>query len=191
MRIRTFIAVDVADAVGKRAATFVSRLQESGANVRWVDLDNLHVTLKFLGEVEETEIHEVCQGVQSAVKDFSAFQMHCGRAGAFPNVDRPRTVWLDVQEGQEPLIELHAAIEREMVAIGQPREIRRYRPHLTLGRVRGGGPSLSRLGALLRQFADFNAGETLVEGVVVYASQLDKKGPFYQALSRVPLNAAL
>ncbi|HEV3003704.1 MAG TPA: RNA 2',3'-cyclic phosphodiesterase, partial [Pirellulales bacterium] len=137
--LRTFIAVAASHEVRMRARQLIGELSSTAAKVRWVEPENLHYSLKFLGDVELLEIPKVCEAVTRAVTDKPPFEITALGAGAFPDLRRPRTIWLGVADGSESMVELNGAIERELAPLGFRREQRRFRPHLTLGRVRGPG----------------------------------------------------
>ena len=189
MRIRTFVALNVTESVRSRAAELADRLRESQADVKWMDSSNMHLTLKFLGDVSEQELAEVCHTAQAVCRETDVFELQCGGAGAFPNADRPRTVWIGVSQGSQPLAALHQRMEQAFRELGFRREQRRFHGHLTLGRVQGGGPKQQALGELLGQYDDFQTPIMLAEEVRVYASYLDKTGPTYEILARCPLAA--
>ncbi len=186
-KIRTFVAVETSSAVREGAARLIETFRAAGADVKWVDPHNMHITLKFLGDVDSREIHQVCQAVEKAVGDVRAFEFEVRGAGAFPNATRPRTVWLGVAVGQKELVDLNGRIEPPLEKLGFRREARRYQPHLTIGRVRRGGPGVGELGRLIREHADRPIGRTTASGVIVFSSQLDRSGPTYEALARAPL----
>ncbi|MGD0899665.1 MAG: RNA 2',3'-cyclic phosphodiesterase [Thermoguttaceae bacterium] len=185
--IRTFIAVETSEAVRRRAVELERKLDAARADVKWVESHNLHLTVRFLGDVAEPNLAEVCEAVRQAVVGLPPFDMEVRSAGAFPNAGRPRTVWLGAREGAEAMVALAAAVEKAMAALGFPKEARRFEPHLTIGRVRGGGAAIAELGRLLRQEAEFDAGRFRVAETVVFSSVLGPKGPTYTALSRAPL----
>lgn len=190
-RIRTFVAVELADAVCVRASELIERLRTSGANLKWVERDRMHITLKFLGDVDEREVHEVCRSVSDAAREVPAFSLHCGGAAAFPDVERPRTPWLGVVAGSQQLSLLQESIEQSLFQLGYPKEARRFHPHLTLGRLRGGGQGLPELTQRLKKFADFDAGISIVDEVVVMSSFLESGGPTYLPLARIQLRGSL
>jgi 2'-5' RNA ligase len=187
MPIRTFIAVETSQAVRDRAAELMDSLQVARADVKWVQRQNLHLTLKFLGDVAEPDLPGVCEVVRQAVSGLSPFELEIRSAGAFPHPGRPRTLWLGAGEGAEAAAALAAAIEKALRKLGFPKEARRFETHLTIGRVRGGGPALAELGRLLREHAAFDAGRFRVAEVVVFASHLGPKGPTYEPLGCAPL----
>ena len=185
--IRTFVAVKTDSDVRDRVVELIEQFRATGADVRWVQRDNLHVTLKFLGDVDLREMNEVCQAVQGAVADLGRFEYELHGSGAFPNADKPRTIWLGVRDGSQQLALLNERIELAVAKLGFHREARRYEPHLTIGRIRRGKIGVAELGNLIRQNAELELGRTLVSEVVVFSSQLDRSGPSYEALSRAPL----
>jgi 2'-5' RNA ligase len=185
--LRTFVAVAVSHEVRIRARQLVDALSCTAAKVRWVEPENLHYSLKFLGDVELLEIPRVCEAVTRAALDLPPFEIIARGAGAFPDVARPRTIWLGVADGSQQMIELNEAIERELAPLGFRREQRRFRPHLTIGRVRGGPAGLGELGQLVQQHADFVGGVVSVDEVVVFSSELGRDGPTYEPLATATL----
>jgi 2'-5' RNA ligase len=185
-KIRTFIAVELADDVRRRAAQLSDRLAQANVKVKWVAPGNMHLTLKFLGDVLHEQTADVCRAVAEVVRECRAFSAECTGAGAFPSPARPRTIWLGIGQGGEQLGRLHAAIDKKLARLGFPREGRKYRPHLTIGRVRG-GPGTNELTSLLRQNADFEAGTSEIAEVITFASELTPKGPVYRAMGRAAL----
>ncbi len=190
-RIRTFVAVEIPSNVRQQATQLIERLRQAGGNVKWVEPPNLHFTLNFLGEVDEREVNDVCTVVAQAAGKIDPFEMHCMGVGAFPNVARPRTIWLGVDEGSEAMCRLQDAIATALVPLGFRKEKRAFLPHLTLGRVRRGGPELRALSQRIKEHAEYDAGVAAVEEAVVFSSRLESTGPIYQAMSRAELGNAL
>ena len=186
-KIRTFVAVEVDDAVREMAAELAQELSGAGGDVKWVEPENMHLTVKFLGEVDSREVHEVCRAVASAAEPVAPFSLEFRGAGAFPNARRPRTLWLGTGEGSESLAVLAERVEKALHEIGYPREGRRFHAHLTLGRVRRGGAELARLAELLGQYAEFDAGRTHVSQLAVFSSTLQRGRPAYDVLGRAKL----
>jgi 2'-5' RNA ligase len=202
---RAFVAVEIPKAIRAKAAELIESLSGTAADVKWVETHNLHLTLKFLGEVHENELFEVCRAVERGAAQVEPFELVVQGAGAFPNTARPRTVWLGASEGAEPMIRLHDAVEAELAELGYREEHRRFQVHLTIGRVRGGengkrgsrpygrrGSSaggdrsseagIAALGELLQLQADFIAGCMTVERASVFSSTLTSDGPIYESL---------
>lgn len=185
--VRTFVAVEISSEMRLRAGQLIDRLSSTAAKVRWVEPHNLHFTLKFLGDVDLLDIPQLCEAVTGAVAELPPFEIEALGAGAFPDLHNPRTVWLGVGRGTEAMVELHDAVERALTTLGFRREQRRYRPHVTLGRVRGAGPANLELAERLAKLADFPGGIASIEEVVVFSSELGRDGPSYEVLASAPL----
>jgi RNA 2',3'-cyclic 3'-phosphodiesterase len=188
--LRTFLAVETSSAVRASVAELIDTLSQSPANVKWVETDNLHLTLKFLDEVRVDEIPRICEAVARGVAGAEPFLLEIFGVGAFPNAGRPRTIWLGARGGGEQMIALHQLVETALGEIGFRKEHRRFQPHLTIGRVRYGGAEAAALGDLLWEHAQFEVGTVSVREVVVFSSQLDRAGPVYTVLGRAPLRGA-
>lgn len=186
-RVRAFIAIPVASGVAARASELIKRLRTTEAAVNWVPPQNLHLTLKFLGETPINESPEICEAVKRAVTDAPPFDLAFRGLSAFPSIEKPRTIWLGVSEGIEDLADLAGRIDGELAKLGYARETRRFAAHLTIGRVRESIPSDHPLLDAMAKHADFDANVMGVDEVVIYASFLDKKGPTYDALGTVEL----
>jgi RNA 2',3'-cyclic 3'-phosphodiesterase len=187
--VRTFIAVEISEAVHDRALALAEMLRGAKAEVKWVERHNMHLTLKFLDEVPLSEIARVCEAVQRGVAGVEPFELEIRGAGAFPSPGRPRTLWLGGGAGSEQMGALFGRIEAALAKLRYRKEPRRFAPHLTIGRVRGQGPALAELGNLIRQHADFAAGRSFIDEVVVFSSRLGPQGPTYEALGRARLGA--
>jgi 2'-5' RNA ligase len=186
-RVRTFVAVEAPPEVRSQATELIHRLKSVDARVKWVEPQNLHWTLKFLGNVEMVEIPDVCSAVEEAMRSLPAFDLEARGAGAFPNLRNPRTIWLGVGEGAEEMVDLHQAVERSLAKLGFREEGRRFRPHITVGRVREGGGPVHELTELLEANADFEGRISTVFNVTVFSSQLGREGPQYEALAHIDL----
>ncbi|MBI1902470.1 MAG: RNA 2',3'-cyclic phosphodiesterase [Planctomycetia bacterium] len=184
--IRTFVAVPVDAEVQKALGRVVRELAAGAGKVKWVEPENLHFTLKFLGDVRMNDVPAVCQAVAEGCREHAPFEIEVGSIGAFPADDRPRTVWVGVNGGASAMQALQASIEERLLAIGFRREGRAYEPHLTIGRVRE-NPRGNSLPELLRQYRDFAAGAMVVSQVVVFSSELRTEGPVYGVLATTEL----
>ena len=184
--LRTFIAVEITPAIRSRAGELIAALAGTSADVKWVEPNNLHLTLKFLGDVPQQEIARVCQAMARGAAEVEPFELDVRGAGAFPNAARPHTVWLGAGGGSEPMVVLHDHVEAALAKLGYREEHRRFQTHLTIGRVRGLGPGIAELGSLLQQHADFAAGRMTVGKITLFASTLTPNGPIYEVLGTAP-----
>jgi 2'-5' RNA ligase len=186
-KTRTFIAVEAVDGVHAQAQTAIERLRPHATNVKWVEPENSHWTLQFLGDLKDEEIAEVCRRVQKVVAQVEPFSLTAAGVGAFPHVDRPRVLWLGAAEGAEPFCELQSAIEKNLEDMGFRGENRRFVPHLTLGRVGPSGGSVSQSVDELNASANFGGGQMIVDEVTVFQSEPQRSGPKYTPLAHLKL----
>ena len=182
-KTRTFIAVELSSTVRQRATDLIQRLQASESRVNWVAPENMHITLKFLGDQTDSEMVTICRTVQEAVQQLPPFEFCCHGAGAFPSCQRPRTLWIGVQLGADQLQQLQRHVEEALSKLGYPRENREFHPHLTIGRVRSGGPAVEILGQLVQKAESFQVGTVHTDEVVIYGSFLQRGGPRYEVLA--------
>lgn len=186
-RLRTFIAVEIGKAIRDRCVALQEVLARAGSEVKWVEPENLHVTLLFLGEVVDRDIAGLCRAVADCCAGLSAFSMTVERVGSFGNPRRPRTIWVGVGEGTQELAALHDALEVPLLELGcYRREGRPYTPHITLGRVKADQPNDLLARALSKQ-AGWQGGTIDVRAVHVLSSELRPDGPMYTVLSRARL----
>ncbi|MGH7168979.1 MAG: RNA 2',3'-cyclic phosphodiesterase [Gemmataceae bacterium] len=188
-RLRTFIALDLGKTIRDRCLSLQDTLARGGAEVKWVEEENLHLTLLFLGEVEDRTLPALCRAVADCCVLHDPFPLGVESVGCFPNPRRPRIVWVGVGVGNAEVCALHDALETPLLDLGcYRREARVYTPHITLGRVKGERGTDSLATALARQ-AKWRGGETDVRELRVLSSELTSRGPIYTVLSRAKLRA--
>ncbi|HET6572661.1 MAG TPA: RNA 2',3'-cyclic phosphodiesterase [Fimbriiglobus sp.] len=183
-RTRTFIGVAVSDEVRRSAAVLQQALARTGADVNWVPAANLHVTLLFLGEVDDRELHAVSRAMADTAAGEPPFALSVQGVGAFPNLRRPKIVWAGLADGAAELVRLHGLLEGPLLELGAyRREDRPYTPHLTLGRVKSEADGQALAPALAKQ-SGWSGGRTTVGEVVLFASDMRREGPVYTVLAR-------
>ena len=185
--VRTFIAVDCGKRLQTACGQAIDELLEVVDGVRWVHPENLHLTLKFLGEVEDRELNSVCRQVAVAANSCSPFAVTCQSLGAFPSVDRPNTIWIGVQDDNDLLQTLQKNLETSLFELGFPVERRPFKPHLTLGRTKSRRFQKPEWQRTVERYENHVYGELSVQELVVYSSELERRGPLYTALARCPL----
>lgn len=186
-RARTFLAVDLDPAVRQAATALQASLAKSVPGVKWADPATFHITLQFLGEVDDRELHAVCRVADAVARRLPPFALGLGGVGAFPNPRRPKVVWAGVTAGAGELQRLFTELEDGLLEAGAyRRENRAYTPHLTLGRLAddAGGADLA---GVLPKFQTWAGGQTAVGEVVVFTSQLRRDGPEYTPVGRAAL----
>jgi 2'-5' RNA ligase len=152
--------------------------------IRWVRPGGIHLTLKFLGDVNPADIQNVHQVILDTVPKFSPFSFSVGGLGCFPNARRPRVIWVGVQEESGEMAALHGELEQAFAALGFERENRRFHPHLTLGRIRRGVGQAERraVGEALGRVDDSSLGDVNVNEICLFRSQLKPSGAVYTRL---------
>ena len=185
-RTRTFLGVAISDDTRRRSATLQRELA-TVADVKWVEPANLHVTLLFLGDLDDRDLVDVCKVATAAARREPAFGLRVSGLGAFPTPRRPKILWGGIVEGAESLLRLHTALAAPLIESGIYRkEDRDYTPHLTLGRANADEDS-NRLASELPKRLNWDGGATAVEEVLVYSSELRRAGLEYAVLARSPL----
>ena len=186
--IRSFISIPLSPLIKSGASKWIKKLSEFDEGVKWVPTDNFHLTLKFLGEVDNTEVHTVCQRLRIVAADYDPFELLFGAPGVMPNPRKPRIIMVNVHDSAGMLVPMVEEIEGEMADLGFRPEQRDYRPHLTIGRTRGQSRRTSEeLINQIESMADFRLGEMIVDELQLMASFLDKKGPTYQVMDTIEL----
>lgn len=183
-KVRTFIAIEISDALRQKIAGVQEKLKKEKERVSWTKPGNIHVTLKFLGDVEENEINAIVEAVERAVGSFNSFILSVKNIGAFPNLRRPRVFWVGIENPPVQLTQIFEKIEDELNQIGFPKETRKFSPHLTIGRVRS---PISD--GFIEKFKKetFEGGKVRVEEIVVMKSDLKPTGAVYTPLKKVKL----
>ncbi len=183
--IRSFIAIDLEDPdVLSRVIRIQEEILSSSARLKPVERENLHFTLKFLGNVEESRIELIVSTMREVLGSFEPFQMHLRGVGAFPRVSRPNVVWIGVDEGRDVFIEMAKELDRALSKLGFRKEKKGFEPHLTVARVKGYPGDLP---GVIRGISDADVGFIDVREVRLKKSTLTPQGPIYETLHSVTL----
>ena len=181
MPVRSFVAVEIQD---KQVLSKIREIQyilsSIGADVKLVEPENIHLTMKFLGDISEVKLEKI----KAIISDlsFEPFIMTLSNVGVFPNMNRPRTIWAGINSGVESLAKIHKIIESRLNELGFQRDNRSFNPHITLGRVRGVRNRDLLVNAFL-DVADTSFGEVNVNAVFLKKSVLTNRGPIYSNLA--------
>lgn len=185
MTLRSFIATDVTDPdLISKILSVQEELLSSNAKLKTVERENLHFTLKFLGEVEENRLEMVKRVMDDTLKGFRPFRMELTSVGAFPTVSRPNVVWIGAGEGRDSFVRIAGELDRALSKLGFPREKREIEPHLTIARVKG---SIGNLPEVIRRLSEVRIGYITVREVKLKKSTLTPEGPVYGDLHVVNL----
>ncbi len=193
-QLRLFIAVELDDALRAALKRAQRQLQDECARakvavdaVRWVAPQNVHLTLKFLGNAERAQVPFVQNALARAAAHIAPFELAARGVGCFPNARRPNNVWVALEGEIARAALLAQRIETECAAVGFARDERGFTPHLTLGRVKRDASNGQRaaLGELIKKFSPETYGNIHARAVFLIASDLQPRGPVYTILSKV------
>ena len=179
--MRCFISITLPEEIKRGMTAIQGRLRASGADVSWTRPEGIHLTLKFLGEVEEKRVPKIAAALDNAVNGIGAFSLSVSGMGTFPDRRRPRVVWIGLKEDGDSLIKLQENVGRELVTIGFPLEKRGFTPHVTLGRIRS-NRSIEKLLDLIGEEKGVELNGFTVTKVHLMESQLRSTGAIYTEL---------
>lgn len=184
---RTFLALELPDAVKSALRRQIERLARVIPEVRWVDPASLHLTLAFLGELDDTRLEAATQAAMVVASAHAPFTLRLANLGTFGSARSPRVIWVGLAGEQAQLLALRAALTDDLAARGFPREERPFAPHLTLARIKAtlADDALAALAQALGEPA--NAVSWQADAISVMKSELARPAARYTALSRWPL----
>lgn len=190
---RLFIAFDLAIPVVERLSVFQEdfqalRAEHDGVRVRWTNPENIHLTMKFLGDTEDALVPMLRETLSELVTPLFPFEVEANGVGFFPSPKKPRVIWSGFDpQSAEVLSLLQQALERDLEELGFEKENRPFRPHVTLGRVK------SRNKPDFTEFSDKlegrSFGKSYIKDVILYESTLGSDGPTYTVIDRFALGA--
>ncbi len=217
-KLRTFIAIDLASPLRQSLAHLQGQLKKTGADVRWVKPEQIHLTLKFLGDTPVEKIADIQTILEETLQNMPSFPINLQSLGAFPKIDSPQIIWVGIQTGDQLIAQLAQSIDEKLKPLGFPEETKKFSAHITLGRVKSSfialpspnknvkSPSLinnedwrfnvrkekvnNRL-ALVKAIKAAGPLEGLfqkITEVTFYKSTLTAQGPVYEILHKVGLD---
>lgn len=190
--IRAFIAIELSPEIQMRLKDVIIHNQThlKDVHIRWVPSENIHLTLKFLGDVSITNLEMLTDILKTETWHHNTFEISVGGSGAYPSDNRPRVLWVGVEAPQE-LFDLQKGIASEMEKLGYAQEKRPFSPHLTLGRVGryASKTELQRISKMLESEKIGFLGVTRVKEVSLFKSELKTSGAEYSNLYKAPLQS--
>ena len=178
--IRSFLAFDIEnDDVRKRLSSVQTRLVQTGADVKLVETENIHVTMRFLGNVSIGMIEKIFEDMKKT--EFKPFNVQIQGVGVFPSLSYPRVVWAGITEGKDQLRDVFTKIEPRLQVLGFAPDPKGFSPHLTIARVRS-GRNKTQLAEFVNKNASHKFGTIKAECLRLKKSALSPKGPIYSTL---------
>ena len=206
--MRCFISVELPDEIKQKMQKAIDELKTAQAEVKWVEAKNIHLTLKFLGWVEEKNLEKLVSIVENEMQKFTSFKVNFEGVGTFPAVPAgspreagrqegraPRVVWVGTTSGENEMKEITKALEKSLSQEGFRSEEREFKGHATVGRVKGKkvprqarDEGVDKLKEKIVRFKDLKFGECSIDHIHIMKSTLTKKGPVYEVYKKVRLH---
>ncbi len=185
--IRSFVAIALPGSTRGQIEELIAELRKSDAQVGWVRSEGVHLTLKFLGNVSAQVIEGIKAALCLAAGQTGPIRIEPAGCGAFPGIKSPRVIWVGLRGQIDPLAALARRVEEGLISLGFKPEDRPFKPHLTIGRVKG-RTRLARLQEMLISHADFAAEPFDASAIVLYKSELRPEGARYIPLFKAPFS---
>lgn len=188
MGVRSFLAFELPPEIKDQVRLVSEGLKRSSLDIRWVRPDNIHLTIVFLGDVQERDISAIGREAGKVCGGFHPFEIHLKGLGLFPDRRRPRVLWLGYDGDIERMTSLRDVLQERLSAFEIKEEKRPFKPHLTLGRFRNPGKSDPGLDDTLNRHGDFSSPSFRVNELVLFKSELRPQGPEYTRLDSWPMS---
>jgi 2'-5' RNA ligase len=181
--MRLFIAIPVEDNLKESLVEFQKQLKATQIDIRLVQPENIHLTLRFLGEVDEKIVPSITELMKQAVAGYQSFGVELKTIGAFPTVTSPRVIWVGYQElsNTDNTRQIYEKIENGLLMLGLAPDDHSFSPHITLARVKS-SKNRDKLASLLKEKSDFYAGKQTIKEIILFQSQLHPTGPVYSVV---------
>lgn len=187
MKIRSFLAFDVPKDVTQKLARMIADFSKKETGVRWLAAENMHVTMKFFGDVEEELLTgDISKAIESVTSQTGAIPLECSGVGVFPNWKYPRIIWAGFLGDADPVLNLKAHLDEALASFPLKQDARAFRLHLTIGRAK----ELKRTGllmTLINELGPISFGRVLIDKLTLYKSVLTKGGSIYTAIREFKL----
>lgn len=183
--IRSFLAIAIDNPIIERLCGVQQRLRQAHADVAWVKPAGLHITLKFLGNIAEENVASIGEALATIGARYQAFPLRVANTGGFPNLRQPRVLWAGISEGSAELCHLVKIIDDALCPAGFAREVRPFRAHLTIGRLRS-PVNLCALTDEMTAFSQQDFGAMTARDILLMRSELSPQGANHTVLRQVP-----
>ena len=184
--IRTFIAIEIPGNIISKIRELQEGIKVYGLKIRWVRSENIHLTLKFLGDVEAVKVGEIAEAISKTVKGYTPISLKAKGIGVFPGIKRPRVLWVGLTGQLEALVRLQKTLDENLKLLGFPGEKRPFKGHLTMGRIKE-RIDVKKFGDVLMAFRRFES-ETFTAGrLILYKSELKPSGALYTEMASASL----
>lgn len=183
---RAFIAIDLSESVRSSLSEAQEVIKRQGFGVKWVRPPNIHLTLKFLGNIDVADVERIADAMALATKDYTAISLVAMGVGVFPDIRRPRVIWAGLSGQLEILQDIQRLLDDHLAILGFSKESRGFKAHLTLGRIKG-KISSERLKAAMSELEGFESKPFDVNQIILFKSELLPRGAVYTPVRGVSL----
>lgn len=181
--MRAFIAIELPQDIKTDLSNIQEELKQTRADVKWVKPENIHLTLKFLGEIDQNLVKKICSILDEIAQKNAPFNLRLTNLGAYPKLKYPRVIWIGIANDQ-PVVKIAEEIEKETIKIGLAAELRPFSSHITLGRVRSAlnRAALAEKLDYLNKTSSSENPDFGVHSLILFKSTLTPTGPIYEAI---------
>lgn len=187
MAIRSFLAFELPFDIRKKVIQISGELKKTGLDAAWVRPENIHLTLIFMGDTDEKHLREIISGIGSIAGRYKPFEISLGGAGLFPDIRRPRVLWLGLNGERGRLSSLRDDLQKPLQEFGVKQERRPFKPHLTLARFRRGINDRPLLKKSIDKYKDYSGPDGKLDEITLFKSELKPGGSIYTKLHSWPL----
>jgi 2'-5' RNA ligase len=188
MGIRSFLAFELHPVTGKVIEELSRDLRNSSMSAKWVKPENMHITIVFMGSIEDTMVQPIGEAVRGVVSQYDPMSVYLNGIGCFPDARRPRVLWIGLGGEIERLAQLRDALMQKLIPFGIKEEKRDFRPHLTLGRFKKfSGANRDELQKVLKKYSGLSGPEFVLRELVMFKSELRPDGARYSKLHIFPI----
>ena len=187
MKIRSFLAFELPLDIKNTVARVSGELRQSTLKARWVKVDNIHLTVIFMGNIETEDIPAIARGVQGVCQTFGPFDLSLKGIDCFPNRRNPRVLWLGLDGDLEPMSDFRDALQEHLTGFGIKEEKRKFKPHLTLARFRKPKKMDFEEDQLLSKYEDLSSSVCSLKELILFKSDLKPTGAVYTKMEAWPL----
>ncbi|OHB74303.1 MAG: 2'-5' RNA ligase [Planctomycetes bacterium RBG_16_41_13] len=184
MDVRLFIAIEITDAVREKVSHFQNDLKKASADVKWVAPENLHITLKFIGNTDEEKIDEIVDVIHQSVIEIKPFDIYYSGAGTFPAGKYPRVIFAGAMDSSGALASIYERLNRQLTELGIPYDEHTFDAHITVGRVKT-HKNIKKLMECVHSYREFTFGQENIDHLVLMKSDLTREGAIYTRVSTI------
>lgn len=184
--LRLFVAINFNPKIQRSIKHIQDHLGKTDCDVKWVKPKNIHITLKFLGNIEIQKIDVVKQALINHYQNTRSFKIELTQLGTFPNINHPRILWIGLKDSKQRLNQIVTLLQKALVKIGFEEDKKSFSPHITIGRMR----SLKNINLLSESISTYQAPKNLTQvitTIILYKSTLTSQGPIYESLYQITL----